>query len=583
MKGEPSIHPPLDEADSGLSAGEKAFLAKIYAEHAEFLEDLNDQENSIDPPPTPCPKVKGDRNHWINDRVNFLLARKYAPSIIYKAVRKETKECGRDTRQDIRHAIETGIPHIFGIIHPDDEWGEDESGGNGDGTVKARPTIKQIRKLGLYYDHNRGRYVKESNTGWIYIDKKDAENHLRSTWKVKLPAKKPDESKADHKARVTTAINNRLEKVQFYCSIEYFNSLAGYLPGYYVINGLGPALIKDGPEFIISYPGECPFIDALLDGRFGSERIWFDSLMKIAKDSLYSQVFRPLPALILIGNAETGKNLIQEEIITQILGGRAAQPFEFMVGTTNFNASMTRAEHCMIADQRTLTVKAREMVGGFIKQTAGNKEHWFHVKRQNDFIAEAFRFLSISANETMEDLRIIPDLDDESVACKLIILHALDGALPTVELREDETLRQAYQRVIEAELSAYCSKLNNLVIPGYVAGGRYGIRGYCSEYVRRLLNGVSKEMQLMQVIDQCDWLWFKPYAKAGEPEEKREWEGKSAALVTELINHHICPTFARSAEGMGRLLSSLSKKLPKRVQVREAHDHYNLFIITKPS
>jgi hypothetical protein len=527
---EPSI--PSGEAAPGLSASEEAFFAKLDAQQEEYEQELKDQLESVQPAPTPCPRAGSGVNDWVNNRVNFLLGRKYSSKVIYITIRRETRECGRDTRQDIRHAIETGERHVFGVILPEDEWGE-----NGDGTKP--PTVKQIRKLGLYYDHNRGKYIRQSNIGWIYIDKADAANYLKSVWKVRLPARKQDESKPDYRARVNAVINSKLQLVQDFCSIEYFNSLAGYLPGYYLINGLGPALIKDGPRFIVSSSGDCGFIDALLDGRFGTERKWFDCLMKIARDSLYSQVFRPLPALILIGNAETGKNLIQEEIITAILGGRAAQPFEFMVGTTNFNASMTRAEHCMIADQRTLTVKPREMVGGFIKQTAGNKEHWFHVKRQNDFIAEAFRFLSISANETMEDLRIIPDLDDASVASKLIILHALDGALPTLELREDEILRQAYQRVIKAELPAYCLKLDNMRIPDYVSGGRYGIRGYCSEYIRRLLNGVSKEIQLMGVIDECDWMWKSPYAnKSGE------WEGKSTTLVTELIERRICPTFA---------------------------------------
>jgi hypothetical protein len=60
----------------------------------------------------PCPKEGNGVNDYVNDRVIFLLSRGYTEDEIWKMLRDETKDCGRDTTQDIKHSIETGKDYL---------------------------------------------------------------------------------------------------------------------------------------------------------------------------------------------------------------------------------------------------------------------------------------------------------------------------------------------------------------------------------------------------------------------------------------------------------------------------------------
>jgi len=44
-----------------------------------------------------------------------------------------------------------------------------------------------------------------------------------------------------------------------------------------------------------------------------------------------------------------------QKILTPILGGRAARPYRYMIGTTDFNSDLFLAEHLMIEDEAAAT------------------------------------------------------------------------------------------------------------------------------------------------------------------------------------------------------------------------------------
>ena len=57
-----------------------------------------------------------------------------------------------------------------------------------------------------------------------------------------------------------------------------------------------------------------------------------------------------------------------QNILTVILGGRAAKPYQFMTGGTGFNSDMFGAEHLMIEDESPSTdMRARRAFGAQIK------------------------------------------------------------------------------------------------------------------------------------------------------------------------------------------------------------------------
>jgi hypothetical protein len=54
-----------------------------------------------------CPRAGQGVNEWVNQRVVYLLRRRIKPHKVMILVLRETAHCGRETRQDIAHSIET--------------------------------------------------------------------------------------------------------------------------------------------------------------------------------------------------------------------------------------------------------------------------------------------------------------------------------------------------------------------------------------------------------------------------------------------------------------------------------------------
>jgi hypothetical protein len=237
-----------------------------------------------------------------------------------------------------------------------------------------------------------------------------------------------------------------------------------------------------------------------------------------------------------------------------------------------FNDAMMRAEHWMIADKKTDNRYAKDLIGGFIKEVAGNKHTRFHPKGRPDFTVEAFVFLSISANMTYQDLQIIPSVDDKAVMDKLVILytHRKELPMPSVSPEEKKLLREEIQK----QLPAYCWKLDHMEVPENLAASRFGMRPYCNPVILELLEKDVKGNQLMDIINGSDWLWGK---------EKHYWQGRAQTLI-DALNRGLqnIRWLVRNPVEMGRMLSTLEDRGHPQVSTVKVHNNMTEYRITNP-
>src|SRR4030095_11750743 len=89
--------------------------------------------------------------------------------------------------------------------------------------------------------------------------------------------------------------------------------------------------------------------------------------LKIAYDAVRARVRRPGQGLVLAGVRDCGKSLLQN-LITLILGGRSARPYQFMSGLTPFNSDLCEAGHLrMENEQASPDIRARRNFGAQLK------------------------------------------------------------------------------------------------------------------------------------------------------------------------------------------------------------------------
>lgn len=405
--------------------------------------------------------------------------------------------------------------------------------------------------LDAYYDEPRRHYiVKNMSNRWLRLDRTQIKNRLRMRGYAPKAGKDEPLSECDRE----------ILKIEETKDIKYAGSLAGKKEGFYEEGGVR-MLITAEPKMLEPKKGPCPTIDAFLNKLFADDEhdqvVYLLAWLKIAYESILNQVYRPGQALVIPGPRNCGKSFLQR-MITVFLGGRAAKPYHYMVGGTEFNADLFEAEHLIIEDDQPQTdIRARRNFGSKIKEFTVNRDHRMHPKGRDAILLSPLWRMSISLNDEPENLLILPPLD-ESIQDKLIILRAVSGAIP------DATSQQDYNRIwsdIEAELPQLAHHLLNWEIPEEIRDTRYGVKHFHHPKIVRELVSQAPEMHLLELIDAHILL------------SDAEWAGSSEQLKTELMDKDgACGYEAKKLltwhRAAGTYLGRLVKLFPDRISRR---------------
>lgn len=410
----------------------------------------------------------------------------------------------------------------------------------------------------IYFDHQRGKFCTLDKRGnWIFFNTGDVERKLKDMGYS-------DKTGGPENSEVAQCIFD----VQNEQNIAYAGPLAGYSKGIYEVQG-NRILVTTSPKFIEPKKGDYPTLQAMLDGLLVDaaidQRPYIYGWLKMAIETLYAGQQRPGQALVLAGERQCGKSLLQN-LITVMLGGRAAKPYQFMTGGTTFNADLFEAEHLMIEDEAASTdIRARRAFGATIKQITATEVQRCHGKNRQALSLVPFWRITISVNNEPENLMVLPPLD-ESIEDKMILIKAMKKPMPMATVTGAE--RKDFWNTLIGELPAFIDFLQGYQIPDELRDERFGIKYYHHPELVQAINSLSPEAKLLSLIDsEC----FKnPHGGI------RPWNGTAERLERELT-HQDCAAAREAAKllsyntACGVYLARLKKIFPERFT--QGRDH----------
>jgi hypothetical protein len=398
-------------------------------------------------------------------------------------------------------------------------------------------------RLTAYYDIHKKEYLVRNETGWIAQTESQFKRRLKSSG---VSTKAPD-------GEMLSPSDVEILRIQDHESIQYAGPLAGSIEGFREDGSLR-FLVTESPLLIEPVKGDwltlkAVFEAVLADPEYDQLTVFYGWL-QVAVKALRAGLLMPGQALVLAGVKGCGKSLIQN-LITQLLGGRSAKPYSFMTGGTQFNSELFKAEHLMIEDEAPATdFRSRRNLGTAIKQLTVNEDQRLHAKNRDAMMLKPFWRVSITLNDEPEDLHVLPQIDS-SLEDKLILLRAYKRDFPMPSAGAGE--RKLFGDTLRGEIPAFLEwLLNEFVIPAEFRTDRFGVNHFHHPDLLAMLQEISSESRLMELIDQHIMLPF---------------EGSSAELETQLYEK--APRQASQllyfSNATGALLARLKKESGSRV------------------
>jgi hypothetical protein len=409
-----------------------------------------------------------------------------------------------------------------------------------------------------YYDLARKEYLVRNGRGiWLSLNESQFKRVLR---------KHGFSTRATDGERLS-GIDQKILDTQNQHDVSYAGPLAGYRAGFHQDGDLR-IVVTSPPKLIVPMDGHWSTIAKFMSGLFMDDSVdqqpFVYGWLKIAYEALLAGEIRPGQALVIAGEHGCGKSLFQT-IITEILGGRFAKPYQFMSGATQFNSDLFEAEHLMIEDEQSSTRgDTRRFFGSQIKQFTAADGQRCHAKQRVALSLKPFWRLTISVNREPENLMVLPPID-ESIEDKLILLRASKNAMPMPTATGEQ--RKLFMQKIKGELPAFLAHLIAWKIPADLVCERFGIRHFHHPEILQAIDTLSPEFRLLALIDSE--IFDNPITS--------EWSG-----TAEELERRLCSSESRCRSEAQRLLTyntacgvflgRLLKKVGERITFQRHRD-----------
>ena len=364
-------------------------------------------------------------------------------------------------------------------------------------------------------------------------------------------------------------IQEAVAQIQIDKQIYFSGALAGYQKGVYEFTN-GRGLVTSSPNLVEPKKGDFPIIKTVLDNLLGPTQLpYFEGWLQIAVQTLRSNRRRTGQAMVFAGKKGCGKSLVQNQIITPLIGGRTSKPYPWMTGKTSFNSDLFKGEHLMIEDEYGSTdIRSRRQFGANLKQVAANQEQHYHEKGLEAMVVKPFWRLSISVNDEPENLAVLPVLD-ESVKDKIFLLRCIKVKMPMPTATTEQ--QDEFARVIRQQLPGYLDYLlNEFVIPSELQDQRFGIKHYHDPEILASINEMSPEEQLLEILLMHYRVEEEPLVKTNMSDKKYH-ELTSVRIYQDLTGQYA--SFNRAAnkilptiQSVKTYMNRLADQYPAKVQ-----------------
>lgn len=391
----------------------------------------------------------------------------------------------------------------------------------------------------VYYFAQR-YLIPNDRRGWVTVNTAQVVNYLLSLgFSVKKEDKEP-----------LCEVELFLLRIQTEHDVAYVGALAGYSPGLYTING-ERILVTSGPVFVQPVRGAWPVVGKFLKNLLGDEQLpYLYGWLKFTLEMYRLRAWQPAQALVFCGPPGCGKNLVRI-IVTELCGGRVAFPYAYMTGRTSFNSELFVAEILAIEDQaESPDMRARRHFAASIKDIAVNEQKRCERKHAEPLTLVAFQRLIISLNDEPERMLVLPPIDQD-VADKITLFKVGKHELPMPTRTGRE--RTEFMDTIKKELPGFAHFLSTYQIPEGLQSDRYGVQHYHHPELLRVLEQLSPEIQLLELIDSALFRHMKVPEYSGTANELanllKEHEGAIGFEARNLLKYgNTCGTYLQRLE-----------------------------------
>ena len=373
--------------------------------------------------------------------------------------------------------------------------------------------------------------------------------------------------------------------------IDYAGPLAGHRVGLIKNSSGNVFLVTDEPANLWTKdkPAKRPpqpkwFLQFLGELLGGDQQEYFLHWLRISLASLLRGDFRPGQVCVFAGPSECGKSLLQA-IVTEIFGGRSANPFRYMMGESQFNYDLAWSEHWQIEDPASTTdLRTRRTFGAKLKECTVNRDFSVHQKGKDALLLPMFRRVTISVNDEPENLAVIPPLD-ASIEDKLNLFKCERASESLAAFKDDkgELDRKKFWEHVLAQVPIIRAWLPCMKdIPRELRNTRFGIKSWHHPELVAELVGLSPESRLLQLLDavlfpedkdaKVPMIYSKPEELKALDLEKRLRNSDLGFEVDKLLKYH---------GACGAYLARLAKQLPDRISKRVSHG-YTIWSIKPP-
>jgi hypothetical protein len=373
------------------------------------------------------------------------------------------------------------------------------------------------------------------------------------------------------------------------CVIDFAGPLAGHRAGFQINNGVR-CLVTTSSKLIKPKKGDFEETYRLLHNQLGDEQLpYVFSQLQAAMIRVITGKYIPIQATAFVGMRASGKNRIQEWIYTELLGGRSANPYQFMTNQSSFNEDLAEAEHLMTSDENTFTDKrVRDKLRDYVKNIAVNDILRIHPKGQKAHHLMFITLLTLSCNTNSRDLLLIPPLE-HNVRDRLHLFYCIRKPMPV-----DVSTTQAkleFERLVHSQLPALAYYLlEEWKTPEKILDPqeRFPTKTYHHQKVLEKLKWISTEGQYEQIIDavlyppsgRIDWSLY--------PNRRVPWMGSAAELQGALCNRdsgmqNQVMRLASNPRQAGEVLSKLKQQQEKTCTVSHERNGIRQWIIQPPA
>jgi hypothetical protein len=257
------------------------------------------------------------------------------------------------------------------------------------------------------------------------------------------------------------------------CPVRIGVNVAGYSAGIHTDTAGKPFLVLETTKLPELIKGDWSLINNILHGllgtpddltRLGLEKLGLDQVglfhcwMKWGMEALRDRSRAPGHYLIIMGPPKCGKTLLQEKIISPLLGCGPTDATPYLTrsaGSSDFNSDLLGSFHWMISDGLAFkNYQNRKSYTENVKRVIANSEQRLHAKYKNAGMVPFCCRLSGTLNPSaVESLPLL----EEGMTDKLLVFVGKQHQ----HLPSREKPRTEFEAQIRTELPAYAHFLMN--------------------------------------------------------------------------------------------------------------------------